>query len=371
MTGVMFPFASTAEMAKFVEERHRAGSERPDYARNTNPTRRAAECKLTNLEAAGTDLDVDTILTSSGMAAVNGLLLYVLKAGDHLVLSDSLYRVTCQFACELLTRFGVEVSLVETGCPDALEHAVRSDTAAILVESPSNPFNYCTDLEHLARIGRRCGAVTIVDSTFATPYNCKPLVHGIDFVIHSVTKYLAGHNDLMAGSITGDLWEIAGLRGVQTQLGCVLDSHTAYSIIRGLKTFGLRMARHNANAQALAEMLECHPKVGRVWYAGLESHPQHLTAIRFMEGFGGVVSFDLGDHETAAAVNDRLQLAMLGGSLGATETLVHQPWLLSHFDQTATERKAIGIGKGLIRVACGIEDTDDLLADFRQALEAA
>lgn len=371
MTGVMFPFASTAEMAEFVEERHRAGSERPDYARNTNPTRRAAESKLTDLETAGTDLDADTILTSSGMAAVNGLLLYVLKAGDHLVLSDSLYRVTCQFACELLTRFGVAVSLVETGCRESLERAVRADTAAILVESPSNPFNYCTDLEHLVRIGRRCGAVTIVDSTFATPYNCKPLAHGIDFVVHSVTKYLAGHNDLMAGSITGDLWEIAGLRGVQTQLGCVVDSHTAYSVIRGLKTFGLRMARHNANAQALAEMLECHPKVGRVWYAGLESHPQHATAARFMEGFGGVVSFDLGDHETAAAVNDRLRLAMLGGSLGATETLVHQPWLLSHFDQTAAEREAIGIGEGLIRVACGIEDTDDLLADFRQALDAA
>ena len=134
----------------------------------------------------------------------------------------------------------------------------------------------------------------------------------------------------MAGSITGDLWEIAGLRGVQTQLGCVVDSHTAYSVIRGLKTFGLRMARHNANAQGLAEMLECHPKVEKVWYAGLESHPQHATAARFMEGFGGVVSFDVGAHETAAAVNDRLQLAVLGGSLGATETLVHQPWLLSH-----------------------------------------
>lgn len=369
--GVMFPFARTQDMIAFLDERKFLGdSERFDYGRHGNPTRRAAEIKLAALEAhgCGEDSNLDAILTASGMSALTGLLLCLLAADDHLIVSESIYRTTRQFATDILPRFGVTVTCVHPCTLEQIQAALRPNTKAILVESPSNPFNYCIDLQELASLDRAHNVITIVDSTLATPFNTQPLAHGIDYVVHSVTKYLAGHNDVMAGAIIADEWAIAGLRTIQTQLGSVLDSDSCYAILRGLKTFGLRMAQHNANALALARMLEDHARVMKVWYAGLDSHPDHEIACRQMTGFGGVVSFEVADHEQAARLNDSLTLALLGGSLGATETLVHQPWLLSHYDQTPAERKAQGIRDGLIRVACGIEDTEDLLQDFRQAL---
>ncbi len=371
VTGMVYPFAHTRDMIEFLDERKFTGAaERDEYARNGNPTRRAAEIKLAAMEAQGhaEDAGLDAILTSSGMAALSGLLLWSLAAGDHVVLGESMYRVTKLFASDLLPRLGVEVTAVYPCNVKTIERALRPTTRLILVESPSNPFNFCVDLRALAALGQARNITTAVDSTFATPFNSRPLTLGIDYVVHSVTKYLAGHNDVMAGVIIGEAWNIAHLRPIQTHLGAVLDPYSAAAIIRGLKTFGLRMERHNANAMALSCMLQEHPKVCQVWYTGLEDHPDHATACQQMTGFGGVVSFEMADHEQAARLIDSLSMSLLSGSLGATETMVHQPWLLSHYDQTPTERQAEHIRDGLIRVACGIEDTADLIQDFRQAL---
>lgn len=373
VTGVTFPFANTAEMMQFVEERKYEGSsERPDYGRHSNPTRLAAEKKLAALESDLSEEDhgIEAILTPSGMAALSGLLLYLLGSGDHLILSDSIYRVTKIFITTVLEGFGVEVSTVHPASVKAISSNIKPSTKAILVESPSNPFNYCMELDELARLGRDRQVITIVDSTLATPFNIRPLGLGIDFVVHSITKYLSGHNDVVAGAVVGEDWNIAAVRPLQTQMGAMADPHSCSGLLRGLKTFGLRMRQHNANGLALARMLADHEKVETVWYAGLESHPDHETAKRLMSGYGGIVSFEVQDHDQAARLNDRLRLGLIGGSLGATETMVHQPWLLSHFDQTEAERAELGIREGLIRVACGIEDTADLLYDFRQALDS-
>ena len=371
MTAVTYPFTNTQEMVAFVEERKFSGTaSRFDYGRHGNPTRKAAEAKLAAMEAGVQEGEhsLDSILTSSGMAALTGLLLYLLSAGDHVILSDSIYRVTKLFANDVLTKYGVEVTCVHPCTIDNIEASLQDNTTTILVESPSNPFNYCISFKELAALGKARGLATIVDSTFATPFNCRPLTHGIDYVVHSVTKYLSGHNDVMAGAVISEEWNIAGLRSIQTQLGAISDPHSCAWLMRGLKTFGLRMAQHNANALALAQMLSDQEGVERVWYAGLDSHPDHEVAKSQMSGFGGVVSFEVADHNQAAKLNDGLKVALIGGSLGATETMVHQPWLLSHYDQNREEREALGVREGLVRIACGIEDTPDLLQDFKQAL---
>ncbi len=370
VTAVTYPFINTREMVDFVKERKFSGTaSRFDYGRHGNPTRTAAETKLAAMEAGVPEGEhsLDAILTSSGMAALTGLLLYLLSAGDHVILGDSIYRLTKVFAHDLMARYGVEVTCVHPCTVQEIAASLQDNTKAILVESPSNPFNFCVSYKELAALGKVRDIATIVDSTFATPFNARPLTHGIDYVVHSVTKYLSGHNDVMAGAIISEAWNIAGLRPIQTQLGAIADPHSCAWLLRGLKTFGLRMAQHNANALALAQMLSDQEGVERVWYPGLDSHPDHEVAKRQMSGFGGVVSIEVADHEQAARLNDSLEFALIGGSLGATETMVHQPWLLSHYDQNREEREALGIREGLVRIACGIEDTPDLLRDFRQA----
>ncbi len=371
VTGMVYPFANTKDMIEFLDERKYKGTAgRDEYARNGNPTRRAAEVKLAAMELQGDagEEELDAVLTSSGMAALAGLLLLSLTTGDHVILGDSIYRVTKLFVADILPKLGIEVTAVYPCDINTIRKALQPNTRLILVESPSNPFNYCVDLHSLAALGREKNITTVVDNTLATPFNSKPLALGIDFVVHSVTKYLAGHNDVLAGVVIGDAWNVSNLRPIQTHLGAVLDPFSSAAILRGLKTFGLRMAQHNANAMALATMLRDHPKVQEVWYAGLEDHPSHAVAIQHMTGYGGVVSLEMEDHEQAARLVDNLQMALISGSLGATETMVHQPWLLSHYDQTPDQREAERISEGLIRVACGIEDTYDLLHDFRQAL---
>ena len=370
-TAVTYPFTNTQEMVDFVEERKFSGTaSRFDYGRHGNPTRKAAETKLAVMEAGVPEGEhsLDVILTSSGMAALTGLLLYLLSAGDHIILGDSIYRITKMFAHDVLARYGIEVTCVHPCTIQEIEASLQDNTKAILVESPSNPFNFCISYKELAALGKARDMTTIVDSTFATPFNARPLTHGIDYVVHSVTKYLSGHNDVLAGAIISEEWNIAGLRPIQTQLGAIADPHSCAWLMRGLKTFGLRMAQHNANALALAQMLSDQEGVERVWYAGLDSHPDHEVAQSQMSGFGGVVSMEVADHQQAACLNDGLEFALIGGSLGATETMVHQPWLLSHYDQNREEREALGIREGLVRIACGIEDTPDLLRDFKQVL---
>ncbi len=247
--------------------------EREEYGRYGNPTIRAVEAKLAALEGAQ-----DAMLVSSGMAAVTSTLMLLLNQGDHLILTNDCYLSTLEFCSKFLVRYGVEATVVPCGDYGALEAAIRPNTRLIFSESPTNPFMRCLDFARLVEIARRHKVKTVVDTTFATPINLRALDYGIDIVIHSVTKYLAGHNDVMAGAIVGSYDEITPLRKAQALLGCISDPHAAYLILRGLKTLDLRVQRHNANGMAVARFLEAQPKIRRVWYPGLESHPDHALA---------------------------------------------------------------------------------------------
>jgi cystathionine gamma-synthase len=247
---------------------------------------------------------------------------------------------------------------------------VQPQTRVLFSESPTNPYLYVADLEQIAAIARRHRLRTVIDSTFATPYNQNPLDYGIDLVMHSATKYLGGHNDLLAGVVVGNANMIAALREAQGMLGGIADPHAAYLLLRGLKTFALRMQQHNANGMALARFLAGHPKVRRVYYPGLEDHPSHAVAQQQMRGFGGVVSFEIdGTLQQTSAFIDALRLPYIAPSLGGVESLVEQPALMSYYELSPAERQRLGIGDSLVRYAAGIEDTEDLLADVEQALK--
>ena len=340
--------------------------DRLEYGRYGNPTVAVVEQRLAALEGGEAAL-----LVSSGMAAITLPLLLLLSSGDHLIIGDDTYHRTRVFANEFLTRYGVAVTTVPTTDLDAIEAAIRPNTRIIVAETPTNPFLRCIDLRGLAEIARPRGILTLIDSTFATPLNQQPLQHGIDLVVHSVTKYLAGHNDLLAGAVIGRQEIIDLLRDSQGLFGAVVDPSTAYQIHRGLQTLGLRIARQNQSALTIARFLDAHPKVRRVWYPGLASHPDHEVARGQMAGYGGVVSFEIdGDRAAASRFVDALQLAHIAPSLGGVDTLVMQPAVLSYFDTPREQRLALGITDELIRLAVGIEDVDDLLADIEQALEA-
>ncbi len=349
------------EESMFLEQPARDG-----YGRYGNPTVRAAEAKLAALEGGE-----DAILVSSGMGAVTSLLLLLLRAGEHVILTDECYHSTLQFGVEALPRWGIEATFVRHGDYDALEAAIRPNTRLIFGESPTNPFNHCLDLHRVAAIARRHNLLTAIDSTFATPVNLKPLAFGIDLVVHSVTKYLGGHNDLMAGVIVGRADLTAPLRQMQGLLGNIVAPQTAWLILRGVKTLALRLERHNANGLALARFLEGHPKVRRVWYPGLESHRDHALARATQHGFGGVVSFEIeGGVEEAWRFINALRVATIGPSLGGVETLVSPYALMAYASVPPDERLKLGIRDELVRLCCGIEETADLLADVEQALSA-
>jgi cystathionine gamma-synthase len=268
----------------------------------------------------------------------------------------------------------VEFTLVPPGDEEALFAALRpGKTRAILTESPTNPYLRIAELDAWARARDSCpGALLIVDSTFATPINQRPLESAADLVIHSATKYLAGHNDLLAGSVCGARNLVAPIRNLRGILGCVLDPHAAYLLLRGIKTLALRVERHNASALRIARWLETEPRIRQVFYPGLESHPDHALATRTLRGFGGVVSFRVrGDLGRASRVVDACKLATIAPSLGAVETLIEQPAVMSFFELTTAQREELGIYDDLIRLSVGIEDADDLIADLAQAIDAA
>ena len=357
-----YAFDDTAELCRFFD----GHVTRMEYGRYGNPTVETAERKIAALDGADA-----CALFASGMAAVTTTMLAMLRSGQHVVMTSDCYRRTRQFVGAVLGRFGVEATLVEPGDYDALEAAIRPGQTRLLVaESPTNPYLHVADLERLAAIkARHAGVKVLVDSTFATPVNQRPLLQGADLVLHSATKYLGGHNDLLAGSISGRAGLVDAIRELRGVLGGVLDPHSAYLLIRGLKTLPLRVSRQNATALALARWLEGHPSVERVWYPGLVSHPDHAVATRQMTGFGGVVSFLVrGGLEEAARVVDRCKVASLAPSLGGVETLIEQPALMSFYELTTEERLGIGIRDNLVRLAVGIEDEEDLLADLAQAL---
>jgi len=359
-----YAFANTAE----IESYFKGDLEREEYGRYGNPTVRAAEKKLAALEGAE-----DTALFSSGMAAATTALFELLKAGDHVVLTNDCYRRTRQFVTKFLSRLGVESTLVAPGDEEALRAALRPGrTKVILAESPTNPYLRVADLSAFVRVRNSCpGTNLIIDGTFATPVNQRPLAEGVDLVIHSCTKYLGGHNDLLAGAVCGRAGLVQAIKDLRGVLGGVLDPQSAFLLIRGLKTLPLRVQRQNQTALEVAAWLERHPRVRQVFYPGLESHPDHAIARRQMRGFGGVVSFRIrGDARETSRVIDACKLATIAPSLGAAETLIEQPAYMSYFELTTAEREAIGIYDDLVRLSLGLEDAEDVIADLEQALSA-
>ncbi len=363
-----FTFQDTEDLVRFMRSRMWGEVQgRVDYGRYGNPTVTAAEQKLAALEGGEAAL-----LLSSGMAAVTLVFLSFLSAGTHLILTDDCYRRTRQFARQFLRRWGIEVTVVPMGDYEALEQAIRPKTRLIFSESPTNPYLRVLDLPRVVEIAHRHGVKVAVDATFATPINQRPLEFGVDLVIHSATKYLGGHNDLLAGVVIGAAPLINLLRETQAVVGAVLDPHTAYLLIRGLKTLALRVTHQNESALQVARFLEHHPLVRRVYYPGLPSHPDHAIAVAQMEGFGGVVSFELAtDLAGTVAFVDALQIPRIGPSLGGVESLVNQVALTSYYDLGPEGWAEVGISAGLVRLAVGVEDPQDLIADLAQALEAA
>ena len=361
-----FTFRDSAELERYMRGQD-PDPEREEYGRYGNPTVRELERRAAALDGAD-----DALAFASGMAAITSTLLALTKAGDHVVLFNDCYRRTRQFVGQMLTRFGVEQTMIPAGDLAALEGALQKNTRCVITESPTNPYLHCVDLEQVAAIVRRHGrARTLVDSTFATPVNCRPLRFGIDLVVHSATKYYSGHNDVLGGVLAGPQHIVSLVREARGVLGGILDPHAAFLIGRGLKTLNLRVERQNRTAHSVALELERHPRVKRVFYPGLESHPSHAVAKRQMRGFGGVVSFIVeGGRAAAARVVDGCRLAKIAPSLGGVETLIEQPCLMSFSELSDEELEHVGIDPALIRLSVGVEDPADIVADLMRSLES-
>lgn len=362
-----FPFADTAELHAFMQRE----LERPEeYGRYGNPTVAAVEARLAALESGG-EAGVGAILMSSGMAAISSTLLAMLRAGQHVIFTADVYRKTRVFARTYLSKFGVEFDIVEPEL-SAIAAAIRANTKIIFTEAPTNPYLRMVDIAGVVELAREARIKTIIDATFATPINMRPLALGVDLVIHSTTKYLGGHNDLLGGVVIGRAGIVGAIREQLGTLGAICDPHNAFLLGRGLKTLALRVERHNHGALALARMLEQHPKVRQVWYPLLESHQDHAHACRYLSGGGGggVISFEVeGGLAAGTRLVDAVMIPKIAPSLGGVESLIEQPALMSFYDQGPEGRAALGIREGLIRMSVGIEDLEDLRADLLQALD--
>ncbi|NOY30242.1 MAG: aminotransferase class I/II-fold pyridoxal phosphate-dependent enzyme, partial [Planctomycetes bacterium] len=359
-----YTFTDTQSIIDFIEQ----DQSREEYGRYGNPGERIVERKLAALEGGE-----EAVLFSSGMAGIVGLLMAKLGADDEVIFFDECYHRSREFCTKHLSRFGVVTRQVPTGDYEAMEAAITPQTKLLVSESPTNPQLSCIDLERFADIGRGNGVETLIDATLATPYNLRPISAGIDYVLHSATKYLGGHNDLLAGVVVGSKENLEPVRNLRGIMGAVNGPQNVYLLSRGLKTFELRMQRHNENGQQVAEFLENHPRVERVFYPGLPSHPHHEIAKRTMRGYGGLVTFLVKDadwRETADIV-DAVRIPRIAPSLGGVESLIEQPLVMSYYQCTPEERQQYGIPDNMIRLACGIENAEDLIADLSQALESS
>jgi cystathionine gamma-synthase len=363
-----YTFADTQAVIDYLEQ----DEPREEYGRYGNPGERVVERKLAELERGEAG-----VLFATGMAAFVGVLMAHVSAGDEIVFFDECYHRSREFCRKHLTRFGVSYREVPTCDYDAMEAAIGPKTKFLISESPTNPHLSVIDVERFAAIGRRHGVATMIDATLCTPYNLRPLEAGVDFVLHSATKYLGGHNDLLAGAVVGSAELLEPVRNLRGIMGGINSPHNAYLLERGLKTLALRMERHNANGLAVARFLEAHPRVERVLYPGLASHPCHEVAARTLRGCGGLVTFFIkgadggpADWRETAAVIDAVRIPRIGPSLGGVESLIEQPLVMSYWNYSPEDRASFGIPDNMVRLACGIEDASDLIADLAQALDA-
>lgn len=334
-----------------------------EYSRTGNPTRHALEKLIKDIEEGERGFAF-----GSGMAAMTAILMLFSK-GDHFLLTDDVYGGSFRVITKVLNRFGFSATFIDTSNLNNIEKAIRGNTKALFIESPTNPLLKVTDIEGAAKIAKQHGLLTIVDNTFSTPYWQNPLTLGADIVLHSATKYLGGHSDVVAGLAVVNNEKIGEeLHFIQNSTGGILGPHDSWLLMRGIKTLGVRMEEHELNTKKIVEFLSGHNNVMKIYYPGLETHPNHEIAKKQSQGFGGMVSFDVGSAEKAEKVLMKARYFTLAESLGAVESLISIPALMTHASIPAERRKELGITDGLIRISVGLEDIDDLINDLQQAL---
>ncbi|PLR72717.1 bifunctional cystathionine gamma-lyase/homocysteine desulfhydrase [Bacillus sp. UMB0728] len=335
-----------------------------EYSRTGNPTRHALEELIKDLEggAAG-------FAFGSGMAAITAVMM-LFDSGDHVIMTDDVYGGTYRVMSKVLNRFGIESSFVDTSNLDNIEAEIKPNTKAVYLETPTNPLLKITDIEGAAAAAKKHGLLTIVDNTFSTPYWQTPISLGADIVLHSATKYIGGHSDVVAGLVVVNSSKLAeDLHFVQNSTGGVLGPQDSWLLMRGIKTLGVRMEETEENTKAIVEFLQNHPSVSKVYYPGIESHPNHEVAKKQAQGFGGMVSFDVGSEENADRLLSKVKYFTLAESLGAVESLISVPARMTHASIPPERRAELGITDGLVRISVGLEDSEDLIEDLKNALE--
>ncbi|QFT89951.1 Cystathionine gamma-lyase [Bacillus sp. THAF10] len=335
-----------------------------EYSRTGNPTRHALEELIKDLENGKAGFAF-----GSGMAAITAVMM-LFNSGDHVVFTDDVYGGTYRVMTKVLNRMGIDSTFVDTSNVENIEAAIKDNTKAIFIETPTNPLLKVTDIQKASLVAKKHNLLTIVDNTFSTPYWQTPITLGADIVLHSATKYIGGHSDVVAGLVVVNSEKLAeDLHFVQNSTGGILGPQDSWLLMRGIKTLGLRMEATEKNTQRIVEFLESHPFVGKVYYPGLEDHPNHEVAKQQAGGFGGMVSFDIGSAEKADQLLARIKYFTLAESLGAVESLISVPARMTHASIPAERRAELGIVDGLVRISVGIEDVEDLIADLKQAIE--
>lgn len=335
-----------------------------EYSRTGNPTRHALEELIKDLEEGKRGFAF-----SSGMAAITAVMM-LFKKGDHILLTDDVYGGTFRVMTKVLNKFGIEATFIDTSDINNIQEAIKENTVALYIETPTNPLLKITDIEAVSRIAKEKGLLTIVDNTFSTPYWQTPLTLGADIVLHSATKYLGGHSDVVSGLVVVKDEKLGEeLHFVQNSTGGVLGPHDSWLLIRGMKTLGIRMEEHESNTRQIVSFLEKHPAIAKIYYPGLPTHPNHEISKKQAHGFGGMVSFDVGSAENADKLLDKVKYFTLAESLGAVESLISVPARMTHASIPPERRAELGITDGLVRISVGLEDVEDLVEDLKQALQ--
>ncbi|PKG24476.1 bifunctional cystathionine gamma-lyase/homocysteine desulfhydrase [Niallia nealsonii] len=336
-----------------------------EYSRTGNPTRHALEELIKDLESGKRGFAF-----SSGMAAITAVMM-LFKQGDHILLTDDVYGGTFRVMTKVLTKFGIEATFVDTSNINNIQEAIQKNTVALYLETPTNPLLKITDIKAASTLAKEHGLLTIVDNTFSTPYFQVPLTLGADIVLHSATKYLGGHSDVISGLVAVNDDALGNdLHFIQNSTGGILGPNDSWLLIRGIKTLGIRMEEHERNAKKIVSFLSKHPQVEKIYYPGLPAHPNHEISKRQALGFGGMISFDVGSEEKASNLLSKLKYFTLAESLGAVESLISVPAKMTHASIPKERRAELGITDGLVRISVGLEDVDDLIEDLKQALES-